>query len=126
MKLTREVKVSILLFFSLQLLLVLAFYFSQTLPPQTNLFLGRGFKEFISKPILWTRANFDGFHYLKIARDSYGYLQEAFFPLYPLLIKLLQPALGSYLIAGWLIVSLAFIMMILGFYSLSGSYSFSL
>lgn len=126
MRLTKEIKRSILLFFSLQLILILAFYFSQILPSQTNFFLGRNFKELVDKPILWTRANFDGFHYLKIARDGYGYLQEAFFPLYPFLIKFLQPTLGSYLVAGLLIVNLAFITMILGFYSLLKSYNFDL
>lgn len=36
---------------------------------------------------LWSLANFDGIHYLSIAKSGYGLYQEAFFPLYPLLIK---------------------------------------
>ena len=33
-------------------------------------------------------ANFDGAHYTSIARDGYGVFQFAFFPMYPLLIRL--------------------------------------
>ena len=34
-------------------------------------------------------ANFDGAHYTSIARDGYGVYQTAFFPLYPILIRIL-------------------------------------
>ncbi len=49
-------------------------------------------------------SNFDGGHYLSIARN--GYLakeQYAFFPLYPLLINLFAKITGDYLVAGLLI-----------------------
>lgn len=49
-------------------------------------------------------ANFDGIHYLYIAKDGYGYAQQAFFPLYPSLMNLVGSFLGNnYLIAGLVI-----------------------
>lgn len=35
-------------------------------------------------------ANFDGAHYTSIAKDGYGVYQTAFFPLYPILIRILS------------------------------------
>lgn len=37
------------------------------------------------EPVRW--ANFDGGHYLSIASHGYGIYQQAFFPLYPMLIR---------------------------------------
>jgi len=44
---------------------------------------------------LLNRANFDGIHYLSIAKNGYGLHQQAFFPLYPELIKILTPFFGG-------------------------------
>lgn len=58
---------------------------------------------------LWNRANFDGARYLDIARTGYGSYQQTFFPLYPGLIKALNPYCGgSNLIAGLVISWFAF------------------
>lgn len=51
-------------------------------------------------PVPW--ANFDGIHYLKIARDGYFQYGEAFFPLYPLIIRYLSyvlPIIAPFFIA---------------------------
>lgn len=37
-----------------------------------------------------SRANFDGFHYVKIATENYGEYQQTFFPLLPILIRILS------------------------------------
>ncbi|KUK84176.1 MAG: Uncharacterized protein XD98_0129 [Microgenomates bacterium 39_6] len=124
MKLINKLKWVLWSFFSLHFLLALAFWLSQKLPKQSGLFWGKNFGEFVNQPFLWTRANFDGFHYLKIARDGYGFLQAAFFPLFPLLIKAFQSFFASYLLSGWLIVNLAFIIMIWAFRSLLEIYEF--
>lgn len=61
-------------------------------------------------------ANFDGVHYLAIAQDSYlttGFVQ-AFFPLYPLLLRWLGGGLAS----GLLISHLFFILSLFVFYKL--------
>ena len=61
-------------------------------------------KRVVNLPLLWSRANFDGIHYLDIARKGYGIYQQAFFPLYPRLINLLTPVFDRRdLVAGWFI-----------------------
>ncbi len=64
--------------------------------------------------LLWSWANFDGEHYLRIAKFGYqtvaGQSEYAFFPLFPLLIKALGTIfLGDYYLAAHVIVSLAFL-----------------
>ena len=58
-------------------------------------------------------ANFDGIHYLSIAQRGYV-SQAAFFPLYPLLIRIL----GGHFWAGLLIVSVSFLLALIVFYKL--------
>lgn len=58
----------------------------------------------------YSRANFDGLHYLSIAQFGYGFAQRAFFPLYPALIKKLQPLFISDVATGILISSTSFIL----------------
>ena len=55
-------------------------------------------------------ANFDGIHYLKIASRGYGQWEQAYFPLYPLLIKLFTFVLKNELIAGLIISNVAFLI----------------
>ena len=55
-------------------------------------------------------ANFDGAHYLLIAKNGYSQYQQAFFPLYPLLIRWLSPLFfNNYLITGLLISNISFL-----------------
>ncbi len=61
---------------------------------------------------VWIKAlaNFDGVHYLNIAQHGYYQFGHAFFPLYPLLIKLLGwLTLGNHLLAAVLISQLALV-----------------
>ena len=60
-------------------------------------------------PVGW--ANFDGVHYLSIAEKGYFQFEQAFFPLYPLLIKWTAVLLGNnYLLAGLLISHISFLV----------------
>lgn len=81
---------------------------------------GHAFGEIIQKPAcFWSRANFDGIHYLEIAQKGYGLYEQAFFPLYPLLIRYLGRFLDNqYLLAGWLISSLSLAASLWLFYRL--------
>lgn len=55
-------------------------------------------------------SNFDGVHYLSIAERGYVQFEQAFFPLYPLLIKRLGMILNdNFLLAGLLISNISFI-----------------
>ena len=69
---------------------------------------------------LWSFGNFDGVHYLRIAQDGYAYqFTQAFFPLYPILIKLVSYiTLGNFLVAALLISNIAFFVGLLLFFKL--------
>jgi len=54
-------------------------------------------------------ANFDGIHYIKIAKIGYSQYEQAFFPLYPILIKFLTPLFSNnQLLTGIIISNISF------------------
>lgn len=53
-------------------------------------------------------ASFDGIHYLLIAKQGYSQWEQAFFPLYPLLIRFFSLITSNYLIAALLISNISF------------------
>ncbi|MHB8146459.1 MAG: mannosyltransferase family protein [Vulcanimicrobiaceae bacterium] len=65
---------------------------------------------------VWGR--WDAVHYLDIATHGYQGTDMAFFPLYPLLIKLLGSLVGNHLIAGLLISNASFFFGLLFLYKL--------
>ncbi len=68
---------------------------------------------------IWSFGNFDGVHYLGIAKDAYAYqYTQAFFPFYPILIKALHSVVGSYLLSGLLVSNVAFIGCLIMLYKL--------
>jgi len=81
-------------------------------------FLGGGEETYLGTPLLWGWANFDGSHYLSIARNGYSQFQQAFFPLFPLLIRVTSSFLGGLLFSGLIISHLAFFTSLYLFYHL--------
>jgi len=68
---------------------------------------------------LWSRANFDGMHYLGISRVGYGLHQQALFPLYPQLIGFLKPLFNSKdLFSALFISSFSFLTSMIFLYKL--------
>lgn len=68
-------------------------------------------------PIPW--ANFDGVHYLSIAQNGYAGFEQAFFPLFPFLIKILSMVLqNNYLISGVVVTHISLIVAIIFLYKL--------
>lgn len=70
-------------------------------------------KETFAGPSIW--ANFDGVHYLAIALFGYAQFQQAFFPLYPILIRELSIIFDTplrYVIAGLLISNISFLAVL--------------
>lgn len=56
-------------------------------------------------------ANFDGLHYINIARSGYAQFEQAFFPFYPILIKYLSPVFSNnQLLTGLIISNVAFLI----------------
>ncbi len=71
-------------------------------------------------------ANFDGVHYLLIAQKGYSQYQQAFFPLYPILIKATTVIFfGNSLIAGFMISNMAFLVGLYLFCQLLKEYQIS-
>lgn len=85
-------------------------------------FLGGGLTHYIANPWFWAWSNFDGEHYLSIAQHGYGEGEQAFFPLYPLLMRLLVwPLRGDlfWLNIGGLVIShLSFLLALFGLWKL--------
>ena len=66
---------------------------------------------------IFALANFDGLHYILIARDGYAQYEQAFFPLYPLLIKFLTPLFfNNQLLTGLIISNVSFFLGLILFY----------
>lgn len=90
-------------------------------PIQDN-FLGGGFSNYIKNPLFWGWANFDGEHYISIAQNGYGDGEQAFFPLYPLLIKVISSlfsnSVSDLLVVGLLISHGSFFIALVGLYKL--------
>ncbi|MBU1127112.1 hypothetical protein KKF11_02105, partial [Patescibacteria group bacterium] len=77
-------------FFAFQAIVFFVFAISKYIVPATLQYMHTE-KNLINPILFWNRANFDGMHYLSIAKHGYGIYQQAFFPLYPKLIALLSP-----------------------------------
>jgi hypothetical protein len=80
-------------------------------------FLGREFEDNFGY-ILWQWANFDGAHYLWIANYSYRQFENAFFPGYPGLIKVISVFLPDSLLVGFLISNFALLISLYYLYKL--------
>ncbi len=59
---------------------------------------------------IYSLANFDGVHYIQIARKGYEQYTQAYFPLYPILIHMLGAVMhNQYLVASLLISTISFV-----------------
>lgn len=84
------------------------------LPLQVQ-YLGGATQGYLTNPVLQSRANFDGNHYLGIAKNGYGYAQQAFFPLYPNLIRFISkyiPAITSGVLISLVCFSIAIVCLV--------------
>ena len=66
---------------------------TKILPNQKD-YLGGGLTNYLRLPLFWGFSNFDGEHYVSIAQNGYAPLQHFFFPVYPLLIRIISTVLG--------------------------------
>ena len=68
---------------------------------------------------LWSAGNFDGVHYLGIAKDAYSHqYTQVFFPLYPILIKAGEYLTHNLILSGVLISNIALLVAIYFLHSL--------
>ncbi|MBI4999263.1 hypothetical protein HZB97_00645, partial [Candidatus Gottesmanbacteria bacterium] len=100
------------------LLFVAAALSLQLIPVRLG-FLGGGEENYFISPLLWGWANMDGAHYLSIAQNGYYQYEQAFFPLYPMLIRLLANFMDkNYLLSALFISHLFFLGSLIIFYKL--------
>lgn len=84
-------------------------------------FLGGGPLNYSISPQLFSWANFDGEHYLSIAIFGYKHLEQAFFPVYPILISFfakpdpynLLTSLINSTLAGLIISNVSFVLALI-------------
>jgi len=98
-------------------LIILAWLGLRLIPLRTG-YLGGEAGPYWVNPLLWCWANFDSVHYLGIAQRGYYQFQQAFFPLYPYLIRYLNPFFKNYLYTGLFISHLSLIIALFLFYEL--------
>ncbi|MEK9200350.1 MAG: hypothetical protein AAB909_00070, partial [Patescibacteria group bacterium] len=105
-------------FLLLQLMIVVITLLAPNFLKLDERYLGGSTQTYVENPVLYSRGNFDGLHYTSISSIGYVYPQQAFFPLYPLVIRYLKPvfrdayltgtilSLGAYLLAQYFFVKL--------------------
>lgn len=70
-------------------------------------------------PVFWSWGNFDGVHYLNIAREGYfAEFSQAFFPVFPLLIRYLNIFFQNHLATGLFLSHVSFVFFIYYLYKL--------
>ena len=108
----------IALFLSWRFFLVLCAIFAINFIPlgATDRFLGGGPLNFQLSPEFFGWANFDGEHYLSIAIFGYKGLEQAFFPIYPMLISFFSEPFSQTLFSS--LVSSVFIGIVISNFSL--------
>ena len=109
----KDTNLILTLFFSWRLVLFFVLFLAMRFLPLQKNFIGGGISNYLSHPYLFAWANFDGEHYLSIATIGYRNLEQAFFPVYPMLMRFLAAPLSLNIAnltsAGFIISNLALI-----------------
>lgn len=89
LSLTSPIFKILLMFLTWRAILIGVSFFAIHFVPlaQNDRYLGGGFVNYGISPQLFSWANFDGEHYLSISIFGYKDLQQAFFPVYPMLMS---------------------------------------
>ena len=84
---------------------ILIIVFAQNIVPYLGFFPYKEIQGQYQLPSFFSAlSNFDGVHYLLIAREGYNQYQQAFFPMYPILIKYVSVLFwGNHLLTGILL-----------------------
>ena len=91
-RLNSEIFKILLVFLTWRFILIISLVFAISFIPLgfKDRFLGGGLMNYNLAPEIFSWANFDGEHYLSIAIFGYKGLEQAFFPIFPILIALLS------------------------------------
>src|SRR5258706_960440 len=93
-------------------ILIIAFFAVKFVPVFSHNYFGGGYSNYINNPVFLGHFNFDGEHYLAIARDGYKPLEYFFFPLFLILMRYFTN------LAGLIISNLFFLIGLIGLYKL--------
>jgi hypothetical protein len=110
----------LLVFASNRAALLMLSYFAEYLLPRVD---GRG--SYAGEPFLMRWARWDGGYYLRIAAEGYvaapdGNLPSVvFFPLYPILVRLVSQLTGDLLTSSWLVANFSMLLALIGLYALT-------
>lgn len=85
-------------------------YLGSLILPLRNNFLSQKQEIYLNNFVYSFRGNFDGLHYVSIAENGYKLAQQAFFPLYPHIIKYLTTFTNNSLNSGVIISNVSFIL----------------
>jgi len=108
-----------LVFIIWQAALILIIFLGSKYFPTSGAYLYTEKDVVLSPAWLWSRANFDGMHYIGIARGGYGLYQQAFFPLYSKIVNLMAHLFGGRtLLAGWVVNLVCLYLGLFFFYKL--------
>ncbi len=77
---------------------------------------GAVIREHSNLPLVQALANFDGIFYIRIALNGYSLTEQAYFPLYPILLYNVSTLVGNPIIAGALISYISFFLGVWVFY----------
>ena len=102
----------VVLFFFWRIFDFIIIFFSQKIIPYLGFFPYKDQLPGFNLPSwISALANFDGLHYISIARNGYAQYEQAFFPLYSILIKFLTPLFfNNQLLTGLLISNVSFLI----------------
>lgn len=98
-----------------QILIITITLFSPRFLILRETYLGGATQTYQSNPLIYSRGNFDGIHYIAIAKNSYGHLQQAFFPLYPMTIRYANTLFANPYLSGIFISSISFVLSLVVF-----------
>src|SRR3989338_2071922 len=103
----------VFLFLGYKVLLFLILFFAIKFIPLANIdkYLGGGGLNYNLMPELFSWANFDGEHYLSISIFGYKNLQQAFFPVYPMLINFIASPISFDLLSGLINSTIIFLII---------------
>ncbi len=112
-----------LVYFLWLLFLIAGLFFGINFIKLGENFLGGGLNNYLKNPFVWAWANFDGEHYLAIAREGYRPLRYFYFPVYPKIIGFLasltgQNELMAYLFSGLFVSNVFSLLSIIFFWKL--------
>lgn len=94
----------LLMFLTWRVCLIMVLFFAVNFVPLGNKdrFLGGGSVNYHLATYLFSWANFDGEHYLSIAIFGYKHLEQAFFPIFPLMISFLAKPFSPDLLSAFI------------------------